>query len=92
VDDILIMCDENLVNPGLLVSNMNQIYESVIFKPASETNVQIKFLDLLLTRKEFSIEVVIYRKPTTTDTNINFHSNHPVEHKTARYRYFITRM
>jgi hypothetical protein len=31
-------------------------------------------------------------KPTTTDTTINFTSNHPTEHKKAAYRYLINRM
>jgi DNA mismatch repair ATPase MutS len=34
----------------------------------------------------------IYRKPTTTDTTINFNSNHPVEHKMAAFRSHIYRM
>jgi hypothetical protein len=33
-----------------------------------------------------------YRKPTTTDTTINFLSNHPIEHRMAAYRYYIDRM
>ena len=28
---------------------------------------------------------VTYRKPTTTDTTINYLSNHPTEHKIAAY-------
>jgi hypothetical protein len=34
----------------------------------------------------------IYQKPTTTNTAINFLSNHPMEHKIAAYRHHITRM
>jgi hypothetical protein len=34
----------------------------------------------------------IYRKPTTTDTTINFTSKHPMEHKISTYRYLINRM
>ena len=32
------------------------------------------------------------KKPTTTDTTINFHSNHPIEHKLSAYRYLINSM
>jgi hypothetical protein len=32
------------------------------------------------------------RMPTTTDTTTNFEFNHPIEHKTAAFRYHITRM
>jgi hypothetical protein len=37
-------------------------------------------------------KIIHIRKPTTTDTTINFESNHPLEHKTAAFRYHITRM
>jgi hypothetical protein len=42
----------------------------------------------------FSVYVYfeMYRKPTTTDTAINFKSNHPLEHETAAFRHHITRM
>ena len=35
---------------------------------------------------------LVYRKPTTTDTTINFMSYHPIEQKTAAYRFHITRI
>jgi hypothetical protein len=47
---------------------------------------------LTITRKHKQLEVDIYRKPTTTDTTINFHSNHPIERKMAAFRFNITRM
>jgi len=34
----------------------------------------------------------MYRKPTTMDTTINYISNHPMEHKLAAYRYYISGM
>jgi len=49
-------------------------------------------LALSITRKSTSLELDIYHKPTATDTTINFHSNHPLEHKLAAYRLFINRM
>jgi len=33
-----------------------------------------------------------YRKPTETDTTINYRSNHPPEQKMAAYRYHINRL
>jgi hypothetical protein len=42
--------------------------------------------------RQSHLEIDIHRKPTTTDTAINFLSNHPTEHKTAALRYHITRM
>ena len=43
-------------------------------------------------RKDSNLEIDIYQKPTTTDTTINFLSNHPVELKIAAYRHHNTRM
>jgi hypothetical protein len=54
--------------------------------------METNFLDLNTNRKPPHIETDIYRKPTTTDTTINFESNHPIEHITAAFRYHITRM
>jgi hypothetical protein len=47
---------------------------------------------LLITRQTNSIDINIYRKPTTTNTTINYLSNHPMEQKLAAYRYMINRM
>jgi hypothetical protein len=38
------------------------------------------------------VDIGIYRKPTTTDTTINFLSNHLPEHKLAAYRFLTSRM
>jgi hypothetical protein len=53
---------------------------------------QINFLDLTITRKTTNLEIDIFRKPTTTNTTINYLSSHPLEQKRAAYRYFIERM
>jgi hypothetical protein len=60
--------------------------------PTIEENNSISFLNLLITRQPSAIEIDIYRKPTTTDTTINYTSNHPTEHKLAVYCYLISRM
>jgi hypothetical protein len=38
------------------------------------------------------LEINIFRKPTATDTSLNFLSNHPLEQKLAACRYHIERM
>ena len=48
--------------------------------------------NLLIIRHPTQIEIDIFRKPTMTDTTINYTSNHPTEHKMAAYRYLIKRM
>lgn len=40
-------------------------------------------------RKTHSLEIDIFRKPTAISTTIHERSNHPKEHKTTAYRYFI---
>jgi hypothetical protein len=71
---------------------MNQILKDIKLNPIHENNGHINFLDLLLNRKPTKIEIDIFRKPTTTDTTNNFFSNHPIEHKMAAFRFYITRM
>ena len=46
----------------------------------------------LIIRKSHQLEIDVHRKPTTTDTTINYPSKHPKEHKLAAYRYYIERM
>jgi hypothetical protein len=56
-----------------------------------EENNAIDYLDLTLIRQNNSIDINIFRKPTTTDTTIHFTSNHHAEHKLAAFRYLINR-
>ena len=70
----------------------DKIHMDIKFNPTHEANGQINFLDLLLIRKPFKIEPDIFRKPTNTDTNINFFTNHSLEHKMTPYIYYITRI
>jgi hypothetical protein len=90
VDDIFIIFDNTKIDPDCLTESMNSIHDNIIFKLTHEISNQINFLDLLIIRKESTIEIDIYRKPTTTDTTINFLSNHPMEHKLAAYRYYLS--
>jgi len=50
----------------------------------------IKSLDLTITRKETNLEFDMYHKPSTTDTTVNFLSNHPIEYKMAAFMYQIS--
>jgi hypothetical protein len=92
VDDIFIIYDTNKTTPDQILTYMNNLYPILAFTPTHEENNTINFLDLLITRQPPSISIDIYRKPTTTDTTINYTSNHPVEHKLAAYRYMINPM
>ena len=92
VDDIFIIYDNTITDPNMLTCSMNDIHQDITFKPTHKTNNQINFLNLLIIHNESSTEIDIYRKPTTTNTIINLFSNHPIEHKLAAYRYYITCM
>jgi len=65
------------------------MHTNLQFNSTQEENGCINFLDLTITRKTSHLETDIYRKPTTTDTNVHSTSIHPNEHKLAAYRYYI---
>ena len=68
------------------------MHKDIQLNPTHETNNSISFFYLLIIRKTANLEIAIYRKPTTTDTKINFSSNQPMEHRIASYGHHITRM
>jgi len=92
VDDIIIIYDATHTDPEMIVQHTNAMHSNLQLNPTLESNNQISFLDLLIIRKSHQLEIDMYRKPTTTDTTINYLSNHPMEHKLAAYRYYIERM
>jgi len=92
VDDITIIYDATRTDPEMIVQHANAMHSNLQLTPTLESNNQISFLDLLIIRKSHQLEIDVYRKPTTTDTTINYLSNHPMEHKLATYRYYIERM
>jgi hypothetical protein len=71
---------------------VHNIYSNIKLNPTHEQHGSIDFLDLIVTRKHKQLEVDIYRKPSYTDTTINFLSNDPIEQKMAAFRFHITRM
>jgi len=92
VDAILIIYDITKIQPQTINKHINQIPDNIKLNPTQETHNSINFFDLKITRNQTSLEIDIYRKPTTTDMTINFHSNHPIEHKMAAFRFHISRM
>ena len=57
-----------------------------------ESNSNIEYLDLLITRQTDQLEIHIFWKPTTTDLTIHATSNHPTEQKLSAYRYYLQRL
>jgi hypothetical protein len=91
VDDILMIYNTKYTTPETIHQHINKTNPNLQFTPSHEHN-SISFLDLLLIRQPDKIETDIYQKPTTTDTTINYTSNHPNEHKMAAYCYLTNRM
>jgi hypothetical protein len=92
VDDILIIYDSAKINTQDIDTYINSIHKNIKLNSTHEEQCSINFLDLTITQNHNKLEIDIYRKPTTTDTTINFLSNHPTEHKMTAYRYYIDRM
>jgi hypothetical protein len=91
-DDILMIYNTKYSTPKTIHQHINKIHPNLQFTPSHENNSSLCFLDLLLIRQPDKIEIDIYHKPTTTDTTINYTSNHPNEHKMAAKRYLTNRM
>jgi hypothetical protein len=92
VDDILIVFDMTKINLHTVNMYISNIHSNIKLNTTYEELNSIDFLDLTIPGQHKKLEIDIYRKPTTTDTTINFLSNHPIEQKTAAYRYHMTRM
>ena len=92
MDDIIIIYDFSHTNPNAIVQCANTMHNNLQLNPAPETKGWISFLDLVIIRKATNLETDIFRKPTATDTTINYFSNHPLEHKLTSYRYYTERM
>ena len=92
VDDIFIIYNTEQTNMETINHYINSINPNLTFTPTQETHKTISFLDLQITRKNNAFDINIYRKPTTTDTTINYNSNHPIEQNLAAYKFLINRM
>jgi hypothetical protein len=73
------MYDTKTVSPEIIMDHINNIHPTLKFTPTHKHNTTINFLDLTIIRHTSKIEIDIYHKPTT-DTTINYTSNHPTEH------------
>ena len=92
VDDIPIIYDETKISPQDINLYAENIHKNIKLNTSYEEKNSIDFLNLSITRTHNKLTIDIYRKPMTTNTTINFMSNHPLEHKMAASRYHIERM
>jgi hypothetical protein len=59
VDDIFIIFDDTKIDSDRLTESMNSVHNDIVFKVTHEINNEINFLDLLIIRKESTIEIDI---------------------------------
>jgi hypothetical protein len=85
----LIIFDKTKTDVHTINAYINNIHNNLKLNPTYEEQDSIDYLDLTVLRKHKKLEVDIYRKITTTDTTTNLMSNHPIEQKTAAYRFHI---
>jgi hypothetical protein len=90
--DILIIYDCTRTDPNIITKYANSIHNNIQLNVSTEINNTVNFLDISITRNPPNLKTGIYRKPTTTDTTINFLSNQHLEHKMAAYQFLIRRM
>ena len=64
-------------------NTLNSIDPHISFTIEQENNGQIPFLDTLISRKNGTISINIYRKPTHTDGYLDFNSHHDKKHKVS---------
>ncbi|XP_063216176.1 uncharacterized protein LOC134527430 [Bacillus rossius redtenbacheri] len=83
VDDTFTVWQHGLETLEEFVNHLNSLRPSIKFTYEKETNGSIPFLDVLVSRKNNSLETKVYRKPTHTGQYLNFASNHPKTTKTG---------
>jgi len=81
IDDILIIYDTAQMNLDTITHYTNTINNYLQLRPTTEQNNEVSFLDLAIIRNTRHLEIVIFRKHTTTNTTISYLSNHPHEQK-----------
>lgn len=75
VDDTLLAVPSDMVQ--YILDLFNSIHASLQFTIEVEQNGRIPFLDLLVIREDNQIVTDIYKKPTSSNRILNYHSQHP---------------
>jgi len=92
VDDIFLIYDSTGTSSDNILQYIDTIHGSFRLNPTLESDNNGNSLDVSITQKPTSLRISIFHKSTTTDTTINFLSNHLLEHKMAAYQFLIRRM
>jgi hypothetical protein len=92
VDDILILYDNTVTNVKHVLENFSNINNKLQFTMELESNNNLHYLDLNITRTNTTLTYNIFRKPTVTSTTLHNTSCHPYEHEKAAYKYLQDRV
>ncbi|XP_068671416.1 uncharacterized protein [Montipora foliosa] len=79
VDDSFCIIKRDAVNS--FHTTLNSIDPHILFTIEEESDQQIAFLDTLVSRKDNTITIDVYRKATHTDRYLDFSSHHDKRHK-----------
>ena len=71
------------LTPYCFHDHLNSINPCVQFMMGKESDRQLPFLDIFLSREDGSISTSVQHKATHTDQYWCFHSHHPAAHKQA---------
>ena len=92
VDDVFVIFKGNKSDVPIFLSFLNSLHTNIEFTSELPVNNCIPFLDLFIKLSSNKINFSIYRKPTTTDHVIPFHSNHPIKYRLAAFHSFFHRL
>ena len=79
MDDSFCIIKRNAVNS--FHTTLNSIDPHISFTIEEESDLHIAFLGTLVSRKDYTITIGVYRKATHTDRYLDFSSHHDKRHK-----------
>ena len=89
VDDSFAIISKNAITS--FHDTLNSIDPHIKFTIEHEKDEQIAFLDMLISRRNNSISIHVYRKPTHTDRYLDYASHHDLKHKISTANTLINR-
>lgn len=92
VDDIFAIFDTKSSELDTFIQSLNSKFPTIQFTMEKEDQLQLPFLDILISRKEAHLEFDIYRKDTSTFRYIPNHSHHCPQQKMASLNFLVHRL
>ena len=89
VDDSFAIISKNAITS--FHDTLNSIDPHIKFTIEHEKDEQIAFLDMLISRRNNSISIHVYRRPTHTDRYLDYASHHDLKHKISTANTLINR-